>query len=37
VQLVPDTYLGKILWRSEDDGEERYSCIGYFALRQPAT
>jgi hypothetical protein len=37
VQLVPDTYLGKILWRSEDDGEERYSCIGYFALRQPAS
>lgn len=36
VQLVPDTYLGKILWRSDDDGEERYSCIGYFALRQPA-
>jgi hypothetical protein len=33
VQLVPDTYLGKILWRS---GEERYTCIGYFALRQPA-
>jgi hypothetical protein len=37
VELVPDTYLGKILWRSDDDGEERYSCIGYFALRQPAT
>jgi hypothetical protein len=37
VELVPDTYLGKILWRSEDDGEERYSCIGYFALRQPAS
>jgi hypothetical protein len=36
VELVPDTYLGKILWRSDDDGEERYSCIGYFALRQPA-
>jgi hypothetical protein len=36
VQLVPDTYLGKILWRSEGEGEERYSCIGYFALRQPA-
>jgi hypothetical protein len=33
VELVPDTYLGKILWRS---GEERYTCIGYFALRQPA-
>jgi hypothetical protein len=32
VELVPDTYLGKILWRS---GEERYTCIGYFALRQP--
>jgi hypothetical protein len=37
VQLVPDTYLGKSLWRSEDDGEERYSCLGYFALRQPAS
>jgi hypothetical protein len=37
VQLVPDTYLGKILWRSEADGQERYACIGYFALRQPAT
>lgn len=36
VELVPDTYLGKILWRSGDEGEERYSCIGYFALRQPA-
>ena len=36
VQIVPDTYLGKILWRSSEDGEERYSCIGYFALRQPA-
>jgi hypothetical protein len=36
VELVPDTYLGKILWRSEEDGEERYSCIGYFALKQPA-
>jgi hypothetical protein len=33
VELVPDTYLGKILWRS---GEEGYTCIGYFALRQPA-
>jgi hypothetical protein len=33
VELVPDTYLGKILWRS---GEEHYTCIGYFALRQPA-
>ena len=32
VQIVPDTYLGKILWRSGD----RYACIGYFALRQPA-
>jgi hypothetical protein len=36
VEIVPDTYLGKILWRSEDDGEEQFSCIGYFALRQPA-
>jgi hypothetical protein len=36
VELVPDTYLGKILWRSDDEGEEKYSCIGYFALKQPA-
>lgn len=36
VELVPDTYLGKILWRSGDEGDERYSCIGYFALKQPA-
>jgi hypothetical protein len=36
VELVPDTYLGKILWRSEDAGTESFSCIGYFALRQPA-
>jgi hypothetical protein len=36
VELVPDTYLGKILWRSGDEGDESYSCIGYFALRQPA-
>jgi hypothetical protein len=33
VELVPDTYLGRILWRQ---GEDRYSNIGYFALRQPA-
>jgi hypothetical protein len=36
VQIVPDTYLGKILWRSGDGDEATYSCIGYFALRQPA-
>ena len=36
VELVPDTYLGKILWRSGDGDEATYSCIGYFALRQPA-
>jgi hypothetical protein len=36
VELVPDTYLGKILWRSGEDVEESFSCIGYFALRQPA-
>jgi hypothetical protein len=36
VELVPDTYLGKILWRSGDEGDESYSCIGYFALKQPA-
>jgi hypothetical protein len=33
VELVPDTYLGRILLRR---GEDRYACIGYFALRQPA-
>jgi hypothetical protein len=33
VQLVPDTYLGRILFRLPGD---RYSNIGYFALRQPA-
>jgi hypothetical protein len=36
VQIVPDTYLGKILWRSGDGDDARYACIGYFALRQPA-
>jgi hypothetical protein len=36
VELVPDTYLGKILWRSGEVAEESFSCIGYFALRQPA-
>jgi hypothetical protein len=36
VQIVPDTYLGKILWRSGEGDEATYSCIGYFALRQPA-
>jgi hypothetical protein len=33
VELVPDTYLGRILFKL---GEGRYSNIGYFALRQPA-
>jgi hypothetical protein len=33
VQLVPDTYLGRILFRLPGD---RLSNIGYFALRQPA-
>jgi hypothetical protein len=37
VELVPDTYLGKILWRSGEGADEDFSCIGYFALRQPAT
>jgi hypothetical protein len=32
VKLVPDTYLGKILFATSDD----WPCIGYFALRQPA-
>ena len=36
VRIVPDTYLGKILWRSGDGEDATYSCIGYFALRQPA-
>jgi hypothetical protein len=36
VELVPDTYLGKILWRSGEGADETFSCIGYFALRQPA-
>ena len=36
VQIVPDTYLGKILWRSGDGADATYACIGYFALRQPA-
>jgi hypothetical protein len=34
VELVPDTYLGRILFRLPN---ERYSNIGYFALRQPAS
>jgi hypothetical protein len=33
VQIVPDTYLGRILFRLPGD---RLSNIGYFALRQPA-
>jgi hypothetical protein len=33
VELVPDTYLGKILYHRGDE----YPCIGYFALRQPAS
>jgi hypothetical protein len=37
VQIVPDTYLGKILWRSGEGDEATYGCIGYFALRQPAS
>jgi hypothetical protein len=36
VQIVPDTYLGKILWRSGSGDEATYACVGYFALRQPA-
>ena len=36
VEIVPDTYLGKILWRSGEGDDATYSCIGYFALRQPA-
>ena len=33
VELVPDTYLGRILFRLP---RGRFSNIGYFALRQPA-
>src|SRR5438445_530922 len=33
VELVPGTYLGRILWRSRGG---RYANIGFFALRQPA-
>jgi hypothetical protein len=36
VELVPDTYLGKILWRSGEGADASFTCIGYFALRQPA-
>jgi hypothetical protein len=36
VELLPDTYLGKILWRSGEGSEATYANIGYFALRQPA-
>ena len=32
VELVPDTYLGRILFRLPGD---RFENIGYFALRQP--
>jgi hypothetical protein len=31
VEICPDTYLGKILYRT---GEDRYTNIGFFALRQ---
>jgi hypothetical protein len=33
VELVPDTYLGRILFKLPRD---KYTNIGYFALRQPA-
>jgi hypothetical protein len=33
IELVPDTYLGRILFRLP---RGRFSNIGYFALRQPA-
>ncbi len=36
VELVPDTYLGKILWRAGDGADETFTNIGYFALKQPA-
>jgi hypothetical protein len=34
IELVPDTYLGRILWKR---GEGDYTNIGYFALKQPAS
>jgi hypothetical protein len=34
VEIVPDTYLGRILWRQEAN---RFANIGYFALKQPAS
>jgi cholesterol oxidase len=34
VEVVPDTHLGRILFRLPRD---RFSNVGYFALRQPAT
>jgi hypothetical protein len=34
VEIVPDTYLGRILWRQEAN---RFANIGYFALKQSPT
>jgi len=32
VEIVPNTYLGKMLWRQGDD----YYLLAYFALKTPA-
>ena len=34
VEIVDGAHLGRILWRQ---GEDRYTNIGYFALRTPAS
>ena len=36
VEIVPDTHLGRILFRLPSVRGERFTNIGYFALRQPA-
>jgi cholesterol oxidase len=36
VEVVPNTYLGRILFRLPAIRGERFTNIGYFALRQPA-
>lgn len=37
VELVPGTHLGRILFRLPGPLTDRFTNIGYFALRQPAT
>lgn len=36
VELVPGTHLGRILFRLPGPLTDRFTNIGYFALRQPA-